>query len=317
MVRTRSSLPLAALAVLVAAAPAAAADAPLTVPKAALAKALTCQKAVAKAERTPVLLVTGTGVPGSASWNGGFQKSLTKAGHASCLIEFPFATTGDMQIATQYVVYGVRELQRRAHRQVAVYGISQGGVLPRLALRFWPGIRRLVSDAVLVAGTQHGTTVALGDATSAPPAVLQQGRASKLLAAANAGDETPGATSYTTVRSLADAIVQPVSGPQPTSALAGATNILIQDVCPGRRTDHIGSAFDSVSFAALVDAIRHRGTAKVARLPKNVCAGPFAPGMPEAATRQLIGAGYTIALGKITAQPKVSAEPALRPPFSG
>ena len=61
--------------------------------------------------------------------------------------------------------------------------------------------------------------------------------------------------------------MQPQYGKQPTSALKGATNILIQAICPGRVTSHIGTAVDSVTFAAFADALSHKGPAKVSRLP--------------------------------------------------
>jgi hypothetical protein len=86
------------------------------------------------------------------------------------------------------------------------------------------------------AGTQHGTTLfdpAVGAAAGCAPALWQQAAGSKLLAALNAQPgETPGPTSWTTVRSTTDEVVQPQTGPHPTSALKGATNIAIQSVCP-------------------------------------------------------------------------------------
>ena len=84
------------------------------------------------------------------------------------------------------------------------------------------------------------------------------------------------------MRSATDEVVQPQTGPHPTSALRGATNILIQAVCPGRVTTHVGTAVDSVTFAAFLDAISHKGAAKVSRLPADVCAHPYAPGLDEA-----------------------------------
>ena len=114
---------------------------------------------------------------------------------------------------------------------------------------------RQVSDVVAVAGTQHGTTADLlvgSCQTSAgcPPAVWQQAFDSNLLKWVNRrADETPGPTAWTTVRTEADEVVTPQEALYPTSTLRGATNISIQQVCPGRRTSHIGSAYDSVSFA--------------------------------------------------------------------
>jgi hypothetical protein len=84
-------------------------------------------------------------------------------------------------------------------------------------------------------------------------------------------DETPGPTAWTTVRSITDERVKPQTGRHPASALEGASNIVIKRVCPGRTTSHLGAALDSVTFAALVDAIERRGPAKAERFPDDVC----------------------------------------------
>jgi triacylglycerol lipase len=86
------------------------------------------------------------------------------------------------------------------------------------------------------------------------------------------------------VRSTTDEIVQPTGGPHPTAPLKGASNIVIQNVCPGRATTHIGTGVDSVSYAVLIDAITHPGPANVKRLPKGVCAHPYAPGLDDTNT---------------------------------
>ena len=153
-----------------------------------------------------------------------------------------------------------------AGRKIAIFGISQGGLLPRFALTYWPSLRPMVSDVLAAAGTQHGTTVGAGSCSEAvpcPPAYWQQAAGSNLLRALNRQPfEAPGPTAWTTVRSTTDETVQPTTGPHPTSALKGAANIVIQAVCPGRVTTHIGTAVDSVTFAAFADAISHRGPAK-------------------------------------------------------
>jgi hypothetical protein len=194
-------------------------------------------------------------------------------GHPSCYLNFPHFTTGDIQTTAEYVVNGIRSMRRRAGRRIGVYGISQGALLPRWALTYWPRLRPQVSDVVAVAGTQHGTTGGivgpLVDATCRPtvgcaPAFWQQAVNSHLLKALNSrADETPGRrTAWTPVRSLSDELAQPQLGPYPTSSLFGARNVLIQRVCPGRTTTHIAAVFDSVSYAALIDALRHRGGAR-------------------------------------------------------
>jgi hypothetical protein len=88
--------------------------------------------------------------------------------------------------------------------------------------------------------------------------------------------------------------------------LKGATNILIQDVCPGRQVSHIGSALDSVTFAVSEDAMSHKGPANVKRLPKNVCSKLLAPGLEK-----MSSAGRTRGLGSFFTDlaPRLAKEP--------
>jgi triacylglycerol lipase len=168
---------------------------------------------------------------------------------------------------------------------------------------------------IAAAGTQHGTATfrASECAAGCVPAVWQQAAGSKFLRALNAKpDETPGPTAWTTVRSSTDEVVQPQTGRHPTSALKGATNVLIQSVCPGRRVSHIGTAVDSVTFALIVDAIRHKGPATRSRLPADVCGHPYAPGLDEATTTALVGGAGGLTAGRIGSQPKVRREPRVR-----
>src|SRR5204863_7817624 len=201
------------------------------------------------ATRTPIMIVTGTGASGAEAYAIG-KPAFDAFGAPVCYVDFPHFTTADMQVSVQYLVNGLRVMSRRAGRQVAVVGISQGGLLPRIALTYWPSLRAKVSDVIAAAGTQHGTTIGKGacpGTVGCLPAQWQQLAGSRFLRALNAHrDETPGPTAWTTVRSATDEVVQPQTGPHPTSALKGATNVLIQDLCPGREVTHIGTALDSV-----------------------------------------------------------------------
>ncbi len=282
----------------------------LTVPRSELEAAFHCPQPVENATTTPIMLVTGTNATGEQAYLIG-QRTFELYGHPVCYVDFPDFTTADIQISVQYLVYGLRREFELAGRKVAVFGISQGGLLPRFALTYWPDLGRKVSDLLSAAGSQHGSNV--GEACTAvnpcTPANWQQAKGSRLLAALNSQpDETPGWTAYTTVRSLADEAVQP----HPTSALAGATNILIQDVCPGRQTTHIGTAIDSVSFAAFDDAVTHRGPAKVKRFPTDVCATAYAPGIDDAAGAALLAAADGLVSSQADAAPKVAAEPRVK-----
>jgi hypothetical protein len=295
----------------------------LTVPQSELEAAFKCPMDPTNAGSTPVMLVTGTGASGDQSYLIG-QGAFEAYGHPVCYVNFPDFMTADIQVSVQYLVYGLRKEFLLAHRKVAVIGISQGGLLPRFALTYWPDLRKKVSDAVLAAGTQHGTILGLGScsaATPCPPADWQQIAGSRLLRAINSQpDETPGNVSYTTVRSLTDETVQPQGGKHPTSSLKGARNVLIQGVCPGRTTSHIGTIVDSVTFAAFVDAVDHagkgkRGAARPSRFPTDTCSHPYANGLDEAQTTFFLNAAGGVLSGNTSSVPVVQAEPRVRKVF--
>jgi triacylglycerol lipase len=305
-----------ALCTLAGAARAAPADPPLTVPKAKLDAALHCHGKLHGARRQPIMLVTGTGATGDEAYAIG-KGAFDAYGHPVCTVNYPAFTTTDVQVSVQYLVNGIRAMERRVGRPIAIIGISQGGLLPRFALTYWPSLRGKVTDVVAAAGTQHGTTLfdpGLCAASGCAPALWQQAAGSRLLAALNAQrDETPGPTAWTTVRSTTDEVVQPQTGAHPTSALEGATNIAIQSVCPGRRVTHIGTVLDSVTFAAFTDAVAHRGAARVPRLPSDVCAHPYAPGLDEQGANAAVGASLGVIGNRLSNQvPKVRAEPPVR-----
>jgi hypothetical protein len=252
-----------------------------------LRSALFCQESVTRAARTPVLLVTGTGFDGSETWPDGVQISLRRDGVPSCYVNFPRHTTADIQVSVEYLVYAIRQMRKHSGRDIAVYGISQGGLLSRFALTYWPSLRKQVSDVVLLAGTQHGTTAFSSLANGCDgrcrftAAAWQQAAGSDLLNALNrrGRQETFGPTAWTTVRTLDDEVVQPTGGAHPTSVLRGASNLVIQRICPGRTTNHIATGVDSVSYAALRDAVSHKGPARAARISPNVCRRLYAPGL--------------------------------------
>ncbi|HEY8584503.1 MAG TPA: hypothetical protein VIL49_16205 [Capillimicrobium sp.] len=310
---------LAAATVLAAAALASAAHAAeprLTVPRDKLDAGLKCTDGIDGAARTPVMLVTGTGASGDEAYAIG-KPAFDLYGAPVCWVNFPHNTTADIQVSVQYLVHGLRVMERRAGRPVAVFGISQGGLLPRVALTYWPSLRPKVTDVLSAAGTHHGTrvrSVADCEREGCTPAGFQQAADSAFQRALNDGtrDETPGPTAWTTVRSATDETVRPTRGPRPTSALEGATNVLIQDVCPGRRVTHIGTALDSVTFALAIDAVEHRGPARVSRLPRDICERPYAAGLDPAATASTLTAADALTAGRQGSEPRVDREPRVR-----
>jgi len=288
-------------------------DPPLSVDRAAVLAALHCPATFTR-PRLPVLLVHGTGSTAEESWSHTFVKTLPPDGHDVCTVDLPARALGDIQVSAEYVVVAIHEVSARAGRKIDVVGHSQGGLEPRWALKWFPSTQALVDDVVTISSTHHGSSDATGAcaAGSCAPSVWQQVPSSKFLHALNAGDETPGDISYTSIYSLTDEIV-PELPPPSTSVIAGAKNIAVQDVCPGRPADHFSILWDAVAHALVSDALDHPGPADPARLGASVCFGLAAPGLDPSDVAYM----HTVALAQAGANtlvtgPMSSAEPPVK-----
>ena len=267
---------------------AAAEDPPLRVPEATLAAALHCPKTFSHPAHEPVLLVHGTFTNDEENWGWNYAKVLPAIGYDVCTVTLPNRSLDDIQVASEYVVHGIRAIAAASGRKVDVMGHSQGGLEPRWALRWWPSLRDQVDDMVTLATPNHGTELADRCNNFCPPAAWQMAPGSKFIAALNSEDETPGGVSYTSVYSLTDELVQPAT-PNPTAALAGGTNVLIQDVCPGRPVDHVGFAYDNAVYHVVIDAFTHPGAADPSRIDTlAACADLAFPGVNPASEATLL-----------------------------
>ena len=264
--------------------------------------------------RKVVLLVHGTSVTAQENWSWNYVKALPHYGFDVCTVQMPDRLLMDIQTTTEYVVHAIRVLAHRSGRRISVVGLSQGALQPRWALRWWPDIRNLVDDYVSMAGTNHGAV--FGDvscATDCIPSLWQQRMTgSQFLAALNRGDETPGSVSYTSVYSLTDDIIQPAV-PTPVAAIRGASNVAVQDICPGRYVGHVQSASDAAYFGLVLDALTHVGAADPSRVDRNVCAQQFMPYVDPAEAVLRTAEVYVFAGIVQGEHQKVSAEPPLRP----
>jgi len=285
---------------------------PLTEPPRKLADALECSAGLASANERPVLLVHGTGSNRDENWSWGYRTVLPARGIPTCTVELPDRAWVDIQRSVEYIIYAVRRMFRRSDRQVSVIGHSQGGIHPVWALRFFPDVRPLIEDVIAMGtpyqGTEGGELLECAS-TGCPPSVWQQTTGSNLVAALNR-KPPPAAPDYTSIATKFDQ----VSYPQPeASRLTGAREILIQDICPTRPTDHFFLAADAVAFAIVIDALEHLGPADPARVPAAVCNQVTFPGVDTVKFAQVLVTAFTLPVVTGVAYDKqVKSEPPLR-----
>ncbi len=182
----------------------------------------------------PVLLVPGYG--GSSGALESLAVRLRAEGRTATVIALPGDGTGDLNAQVVVLDRAAREAVAAGAPSVDVVGYSAGGVVARL----WEhgdgaGLTRRV---VTLGSPHHGTSLAAIGQQVLPgvctPACRQLVPGSALLKTLNSGDETPAGPQWLSLWTSVDETVTP-----PDSArLAGATDVVLQDVCPGARTSH-------------------------------------------------------------------------------
>ena len=295
----------------------------LSVPAAVLAQSLGCRGDLAGAGRAPVLLVPGTWAVLREHYGWNYMRAFDALGWPYCTVTTPKHAMEDMQISGEYVVAVIRTMYQRAGRPIAILGGSQGGSLPRWALRFWPDTRSMVEEHVGLAPTNHGGQgIATLCTPNCAPALWQQLYQSNFVRALNSAQETFPGISYTEIYSRQDQFATPASDTTGTSSLpgggGGVTNVALQDLCPTHLADHFKLVtYDAVGYALAVDALTHDGSADPARLDRNVCTEQFQPGVdPATFSTGFLNAGAAVTTQQATAE-RVDQEPPLRSYVTG
>lgn len=245
-----------------------------------LSAALSCD-GFTHPDRDPVLLVHGTFTHGRQNWGATFAPILRASGWDVCIMTYPDRGLVDIQRTTEFVAHAVYTMAAASGRKVALIGHSQGVMQVRWAVKWWPGVRERVSDLVSMAGPNQGILLptaprdllgVLGVTVAPfPGAFYQFAQNSQFLRALNRDDETPGDIDYSVLYTQFDELIQPVS-PFPAGAIEFGqnnpkrTNVLLQDVCPGRLVEHISIALaDRLAYELTLDALHHDGPADVER----------------------------------------------------
>lgn len=260
----------------------------LSVPKAKLRSALSCTGNLKKGGDAPVLLVPGTTVTPREDFSWNWVRDLDARRVPHCEIELPARSMGDVQEAGEYVVFAIRTMYREGGRDIDIFGHSQGGMVPRWALRFWPSVRNKVDDLVGAAASNHGTTIAGGIcAPGCAPAIWQQRHNSEFIEALNSRSETFKTVDYTALYTHLDEVVVPNANDHGSTSLRGGganvANVAVQDLCPLNLDEHLAiGTYDGAAYAIARDAMDHRGPAELDRLGPSACSQLLMPGVDPA-----------------------------------
>ena len=184
----------------------------------------------------PVLLVPGYG--GSTAALEVLAATLQDRGRDATVVALAGDGTGDLREQAGVLETAAEAaLRRTGAASVDVVGYSAGGVVARLWVREHGG-DSLARRVVTLGSPHHGTSVAALAVQitpqSCPEGCRQLAPDSALLAALNAGDETPSGPRFVSIWSSADQVVTPPESAQ----LAGAVDVRVQSVCPRSVVEH-------------------------------------------------------------------------------
>ncbi len=286
------------------------------------AQSLRCTGSVLDAERDPVLFIPGTTVNTREDFSWSWLRAFDAQGRPYCTYDPPANGMTDIQDSGELVVRQLRRMHELSGRRVDVVGHSQGGMVGRWALRFWPDTREIVDDLVGIAPSNHGTDLAVPLCAlpgGCAPAIWQQRTGSDFLRALNSEVETFAGVDYTVIYTRTDQVVVPNRNAETgSSSLRGGagevTNVALQDVCPFDLNEHLAAgAYDNVAHHLALDALDHDGPAVPERVPVSICNTTTMRSVDRTTGAfSLLDAGVVLGTTLVRAQ-RVGAEPALRP----
>ncbi len=296
----------------------------LRVPQTTLDEALVCEGGRATPGREPILLLPGSSMTPEQSYGWNLIPAFDALGMPFCMLTVPQQTTGDVQVAAEYVVHAVRTLHARSGQRVQIVGWSQGGgPMPRWALRWWPDIRPMVDNLIGIDPPNRGTNIGLLFgcdivAIVCPPSSWQQMDSSNFTAAMNSGQMTFPGVHYTVIYNKLSNIVQPNLNGYASALPPGpnVTNIALQDFCGGWATiapDHAVTIGSPATLALVLDTLSHPGVvADPNRVDRRACGQQLGSPYVSAATQLTTIAQIYVTAFRLAPLYNVPAEPPLR-----
>jgi len=219
------------------------------------------------AHPVPVILVHGTFGDMTVSWNS-VSPALKAAGFCVFALDLVRRAMAPIDQSADKLAAFIDEVRTRTGAPtVSIVGHSQGGMLGRYVARFRDKLA-VIDDIVGLAPSSHGTTNPLASGAGLfCPACAEQVAGSPFMQKLNAPPEAPPPPSYTVVATKYDEVVTPYQ----SQALAGATNVVLQDRCPEDITDHVGIIYDPIALQWALNALERAGPADAAFQP--ICSG--------------------------------------------
>lgn len=212
------------------------------------ARALDEVEPVSQDDRGPVLLVSGFG--GNLDALVPLASAVEGSGRDVVVVPVLGDGTGDLDAQAAALGERVDELVAGGAPSVDVVGYSAGGVVARAWVADHGGDEQ-ARRVVTLGSPHHGTEtaqLALDAAGTCPTACRQLAPGSDFLRALNAGDETPPGPAYVSVWTETDRVVVPAD----SARLSGATNVQVQELCPGTAPSHGDLPGDEAAVALVL-----------------------------------------------------------------
>jgi hypothetical protein len=208
----------------------------------------------------PVVLVHGTFMDMTVSWNS-MAPALEKDGYCVFALDYGHRGTDPIEgSASELAAFIDHVLQATGASKVAIVGHSQGGMMPRYYMKFVGGLDK-VDELIGLAPSNHGTTNpgAFYTGQFGCDACVEQQAGSDFLNKLNVPPEAPEPISYTVLADRGDEVVTPYT----SEALSGTTvtNVVLQDRCPNDHYEHVTIPYDPVALQWVENALARPGPA--------------------------------------------------------
>ncbi|HUR74203.1 MAG TPA: alpha/beta fold hydrolase [Sporichthya sp.] len=266
-------------------------------------------------DKATVLLLPGTTINTEENFGWNYVQAFLLDERPVCTLDLPNRTMGDIQVAAEYVVAAIRAVHHQSGHKIAIVGHSQGGMIGRWALKYWPDTRGMVDDLIGMAPSNHGTDMAeLLCNPDCAPAIWQQRTSAAFIRALNTGPETWPGTSYTVIYSHDDGIIVPPEASKLTTGYGQIANVATSDACPGHNPDHLSlGTYDPVTYALVTDALNHPGPASLDRFDPAACTQFTQPGVNQEFFAVNGARAFAAVAGTMLFTPHVPSEPKLAP----